>query len=784
MNDGVATPVPAPPGPTDAEALFRSALALHKRGQLAAAEALYRQVCGFSPCHAQALHHLGLIALQTERTLDALQFIGAALGIVGTDPRMHIHLARALSQAGRAEEALARLDRAGALDPQIDTTWIDRGNVLLELARPAEALASFERALALDPSRDCALNGAGNALLDLDRAAHALPYFSRATQRSPATPVYWLNRALAHARLQQPADALHDCQRARALGHATAQLHFIAGNALLDLGRAAEAIDAFDRALQLDPGFSRAVHNRGSALAALGLRELALADFDRCLTLIGRSTPPSQLELDARFNRCTMLTDLSRRLEAWEALEELFTLAPDRRFVRGLLLHQRLVHCHWESYGDWVALIADAIDRGTPADAPFSFLAISDSPAAQLRCARLFAATTATPRCDTPSREFRRRDGRLRIAYLSADFREHPVAQLLAGVIEAHDRSRFETYAISVGPDDGSELRGRMERGFEHFVDAAAMQDATIAATMRELSIDIAVDLNGYTSGSRWPVLAMRPAPIQIAFLGYPGTLGADFIDYLVADRHVIPDAEREHYSEQLIYMPDSYLPGDRAPAAVAPPSRRQAGLPPSGLVLCCFNAALKYSPPMFDVWMRILAAVPGSVIWLQHQPDLVRQNLENEAARRGVVPARLVFASRVPTLAEHRARLGLADLFLDTHPYNAHTTAIDALAAGVPIVTLRGNTFAARVATSLLHAVDCGRLSVATAADYERLAIDLATEPQALADLKAHLRRVRASAPFDPARFCRHLEAAYTATWGLHERGERPAPIWVERVP
>ncbi len=349
-------------------------------------------------------------------------------------------------------------------------------------------------------------------------------------------------------------------------------------------------------------------------------------------------------------------------------------------------------------------------------------------------------------------------------------------------IVASHDRARFEVHALSAGPNDGSDLRRRLERGFDHFHDVAGMSDAAIAARMAELSIDIAIDLGGHTFGSRTRVLAARPAPIQVAFLGFPGTLGADYIDYIVADPHVIREADRNHYTEQIIYLPDTCLPAGVAPNGVSTPTRVEAGLPPHAFVYCCFNAPHKISPPVFDSWMRILNAVPDAVLWLRDSSSAMRRNLEKEAQLREVDASRLIFAPRVPTRADHCGRLALADIFLDTTPYNAHTTAAEALYAGVPIITMPGHTFASRMAASLMHAVRLPHLIADSMENYERIAIELSGAPKILANLKAYLHQARTTAPlFDGARFCRHLEAAYTEIQARSERGEVPSPLWVQ---
>jgi predicted O-linked N-acetylglucosamine transferase (SPINDLY family) len=486
--------------------------------------------------------------------------------------------------------------------------------------------------------------------------------------------------------------------------------------------------------------------------------------------------------MPALEGRTKTLIALGRYQEALPGLAAIYDAAPKEDYLRGLKLHAQLQCCDWSEFEVERRAIAEGVRRGERADNPLSFIVHNDSPADQRRCARLYALDRCSVGAQPSRRPLTSAGARLRVAYLSADFGDHPVAQLMAGVFESHDRSRIETYAFSAGANDHSRLRQRLERGFDHFLDITAMQDAGIAARMAELSIDVAVDLGGHTTGSRTRVLAYRPAPVQVAFLGFPGTLGADFIDYIIADRHVIPETDGIHYTEQVIYLPDTYLPNDFSCKIHVASSRREAGLPAAGMVFCSFNAPYKISPTVFDLWMRILRRVPG-VLWLRDASEAVKRNLAREAERRGVDASRLIYAPRVLTLADHRARLSLADMFLDTQPYNAHTTASDALGAGVPVITLRGNTFASRVATSLLHAVGLGHLSVQTPVEYERLAVELAGAPHALADLKAHLRRARSTAPlFDTVRFCRHLEAAYFEIRARHERGERPSTLWVGR--
>jgi predicted O-linked N-acetylglucosamine transferase (SPINDLY family) len=363
---------------------------------------------------------------------------------------------------------------------------------------------------------------------------------------------------------------------------------------------------------------------------------------------------------------------------------------------------------------------------------------------------------------------------------MSADFRQHPMSYLMAEIFERHDRSRFEVTAISIGPDDGSPMRRRLETAFAHFIDARTFTDERIAGLIEQSGIDILVDLMGFTKGSRTAIVARRPAPVQVNYLGFPGTMGTPHIDYVIADRVVIPDAQRALFSEKVAYLPFSYYPNGREPHGDKAVARADVGLPDGAFVFCCFNNSFKILPDVFDAWMRILSEVEGSVLWLLEDNEMASANLRKEAAVRGVAAERLIFAKRVPP-ADHLARHRCADLFIDTLPYNAHTTALDALWQGLPVVTRAGETFAGRVAASLLTALDLPELIVETAEDYERLAVELARQPERLAAFKQKLDSNRSTTPmFDTELFTRQLENAYTMMVERHRAGLAPDDIVV----
>ncbi|MBV9523287.1 MAG: hypothetical protein JO010_10870, partial [Alphaproteobacteria bacterium] len=442
--------------------------------------------------------------------------------------------------------------------------------------------------------------------------------------------------------------------------------------------------------------------------------------------------------------------------------------------------------CDWTDFDAEQGALVEALDWSVSSILPFILLATADDPALHLRCAKSFVGAGSgfarlTPLWDATLY----RHPRMRIGYLSADLRNHAVAHLIAGLFEGHDRERFEIHAFSWANDDASEIRRRLERSFEHFHDVRHASDREVAQRMRALEIDIAVDLTGFTENGRHAILAHRPAPIQVNYLGYPGTIGADFIDYIIVDPFVVAADQQQFFAEKLVHLPECYQANDRArPIAADGVTRAECGLPEKGFVFACFNNPYKLTPPVFDVWMRLLRAVPGAVLWLLQDNDWARANLCREAERRGVCAGRLVFAPILPP-AEHLARQRLADLFLDTLPYNAHTTASDALWVGLPVLTCVGRSFAARVAGSLLHAIGLPELVTSTLEDYEALALELARRPDLLNGLRDRLRQNRLTLPlFDTDRFCRHIEDAYRRMWEMWQSGEPPRAFAVPPRP
>jgi protein O-GlcNAc transferase len=576
------------------------------------------------------------------------------------------------------------------------------------------------------------------------------------------------NRARALMNLGRHTEALSCLDKALSMRPDIPELLLTRGNVLLALNRAAEALASYEQALAVKPDFPEAWNNRGNALAALKRLEEALLSYERML-----ATRPGAV--GALHHRALTLLELKRYEEAARDFAEVLKVEPDFPYARGNLIYCRLNACDWKDLEQERAKIAACLEAGARVVTPIQHAAFSSSLEEQLQAARTWAADKFPPEMPFWLGEVYAHE-RIRIAYLSADFHSHATAALMAGVFECHDRGVFQTVAMSFGPDDGSEMRARLVAAFDRFIDVRDKSDREVASLLRQMEIDIVVDLKGYTQDSRPGILAQRAAPLQVNYLGFPGTMGVDYIDYIIADRTVIPAQHAGFYSERIAYLPDTYQANDAkrliSQTALA---RSDFGLPQAGFVFCCFNNNFKIMPEIFAIWMRLLGTVEGSVLWLLEDNAAASRNLRREAEARGIAPERLIFAQRAK-LDTHLARHRLAGLFLDTLPYNAHTSASDALWAGLPVITCLGGTFAGRVAASLLRAVGLTELITESLGDYEASALSLARDPVMLSALKAKLAHTRATHPlFDTARFTRNLEAAYRV---MLERREQRLPL------
>ncbi len=739
------------------EGLLKQALAFHQTGNLGDAERLYLQLMRAVPQDATAPHLLGVVRAQQGRNSEALELMGKALKLKPHAPEVLSNYANVLKTQGRFSEALANYDKALKAKPDYVAALAKRAMVLRDLGRLDAGLESVERALALQPDFVEALNTRGVILAELKRGDEALASYDRALALAPNFPDTLNNRALLLKELKRPEEALADVERALTVHGGFAEAWNNRGIILFDLKRMGDAIDSYDRALALRPDYAEAFNNRAVALWSLKRFSESLADCDRAVGLMPDFA-------DALYNRANALAELNRMEEALAGYEQVLALAPDHPSALSGLANAALMIGDWQRTSELAPRLKADVLEGKSIIQPFVLMGYHDDNELQLRCSQNYVRQAGPGPLPPLWSGERYSHDRVRVAYLSADLHQHVTASLMVEMFECHDRTRFETIAVSFGPDDNSPMRQRLMGAFDSFVDARLQDDRSVAQMLRQWEIDIAVDLGGHTSGARPWVLAHRPAPVQAKYMGYPGTSGCDFIDYIVADRMVVPPDQDPFFSEKIAALPTTLWVTDTRRELLTPPTRAEAGLPQTGFVFCCFNHNWKITPPQFDIWMRLLGQVDGSVLWLLEGNASIRDNLRKEAQARGIEPERLIFAGRT-TPDAHLARQQLADLFLDTLPYNAHTTASDALWAGLPLLTVPGHSFPARVAASILQAANLPELIAEDLAAYEAKALELARNPGALKAIRDKLAATRTALPlFDTARFTRELEAAYLA--------------------
>ena len=793
--------------------MLAEALASHCAGRLQEAERSYLAVLEVEARNADALTLLATLRAQQGAFESAIELLTSSLTIEHRQPFAYNSLGNVLNAVKRHAEAVAHYEQAIALKPDHAVAYNNRGNALRALNRYDEALASYARAVALNGNYAEALANRGDLLKELGRYEEAVTYcekaialgcdsapchfdkavalqamgrlpeaiasYDRALELDPGVAEAFNDRGNALAHVGRHDEALQSFDNAIRLNPQYAQAHNNRGNALRAIRRCAEAIACYDRALAIDPGNASAHSNRGHALQEIGRFDAAIASFDACIALKPAHTA-------AYRARSLALRELRRFDEALTSINKALEL--DREFPEALGIRMSIKTriCDWDGLNVARVEVINSIRRGLRAAVPFAMMAVESTPDIQRQCAEIHVRHGHPPRTLPECAEARepRPDDRIRVAYLSADFHSHATAFLMAGAFEQHDRNRFELIGVSFGRSDGSAMRARLEGAFDQFIDVQRQSDREVALLLREKGVDIAVDLKGFTKDARTGILAYRPAPIQINYLGYPGTMGANYIDYLIADRIVLPQHEQSHYVEKIVYLPDTYQCNDsKRRVAESTPDRTDVGLPPQGFVFCSFNHSYKITLEMFDIWMRILRQTDDAVLWLLESNAVAARNLRREAEKRGITQDRLIFAPIVEP-SKHLARQRLADLFLDTLPCGAHTTASDALWAGLPVLTCEGKTFAGRVAASLLGAVGLPEMVTRSLAEYESRALLLARERPALAQIRAKLARNRKTFPlFDTVRFTRHLEAAYAHMVERHRNRQPPASFAVEAI-
>lgn len=790
--------------PQDSLTNFNRASVLRELKRFDDALASYERAIELRPDHADAHVNRGNVLREMERFEAAVKSYDTALELVvkGPSARLAFHgRGLALAAMRMYEEALASYDMALLQDSNDYLAHANRGLALKRLNRSDDALAAFQQAIALKDDHVEAYFYRGQIFQELGRFDDALSSFETTIKLTPDAASPYLAHAshgFALAALKRFEEALVSLKRAVELNSRYIEAHCACGHILQELGRHEEAVSCYDAAISLEPdsvhlfpaycsrafvlkdlkrlaealaSYDRAIElksddadvylNRAGILQELGFHEDAISSFDRAIVL-----KPTFVE--AFQGRGFSLLNRGRHDMAIASFDQAIALQPDRKYLAGFRRYAQMQVCDWNGIVSYLEQLEKDLRAHRPATAPFPVLSLVDSPLLHRLAAEIWVAEECPPDDRLGAIPHRSTPGKIKVGYFSADFRNHPVSLLTAELFENHDRSAFEIIAFAFGPRVQDAVRARLERAFDRFIDVSEMSDWDVAEIARGLELDIAVDLGGFTEFARPKVFAMRAAPIQMSYIGYLGTMGAPYMDYLLADPVIIPPAEQHYYSEKIIYLP-SYQVNDskRAPVDSAL-TRAELGLPQMGFIYSSFNSNYKITPATFDMWMRILARVEGSSLFLYAGNEIAERNLRAAAAQRMVDPDRIIFGKHLQQ-ADYLARFRAMDLFLDTLPYNAGTTASDALWAGLPVLTLAGRGFAGRVAASLLTAVGLPELVAQTAEEYEEKAVRLAADSRQFHDIKRKLSQNRLTTTlFDTHSFTRCLEAAYVQ---VHER-------------
>jgi predicted O-linked N-acetylglucosamine transferase (SPINDLY family) len=764
------------------------------------AEAAFAQALRIAPANPQFLVNRGIALRNLGQAQQAVDCHRAALQLQPGFAEAHYHLGSALLELSRPDEALASFRRATTLKPGMAEAWQGTGQALLDGGQPSEAIVALREAARLNANSADIRRSLGLALLRAEQHAEALEAIAGALAIDPAHSGALSARGAALEQLQRNEEAL--IAYAEALRSDPVNVDALLGQAglLRNMGSVDEALAAYDRAIALAPQrgdayfgaglafmrkreFVAAVRSLGEAarhlpqMAAVHHQHaLALQKLDRdadALAALDSAVSADRSHLESYLQKARILSQRHQWEEALTVLEAARPFDPQDKSL-GQRFSDRMRICDWTRHDEDMQDIRRRLAADDGDLASFNTLAYLDDPALQRHAAE--ATSRDVGHQALPAIEVNASDRRITVAYVSGDYRDHATMYLMADVFEHHDRSRFRLVGLSLRRSEKSVMRARVMPFFDAFHDLDALSDDDALALTRQEGIDIAVDMMGFTRHARSGLFAARLAPVQVNYLGFAGTMGLPSIDYIVADPVLIPEGLRAHYTEKVAYLPDSYQPNDRKRLIAAGGSHRaEHGLPDEAFVFCCFNNSFKITPQVFDSWMRILAQAPGSVLWLFSYAAPVERNLRAAAEARGIDPQRLVFARSLP-LPDHLARHRAADLFLDTLPYNAHTTASDALWAGLPVLTLMGETFASRVAASLLTAAGASELIAPSRAEYERMAVGFYKDRDALKALRSKIAANKLScALFDPERYTRNLEALFAQMAKRHRDGLPP---------
>jgi len=723
--------------------LMVQAFDLYKKNRLTEAFDVYQKVTELDKSNFDCIHIMGIICIQSKQYQLAIDLLTQAIQIQENNPDVHYNLGIAYDNLNKKNEAIKSYQNAIKIDQNNHNAYSNKSKSENDLKRYADGLISAEASIKIKVNNAIAVNNKGNSLYGLGNLIDSLEAYSEAIKIDPNYSEAYVNR----------------------------------GNILSELSRWEEALISFENAIHISPNHSEAYSNRGNALRILKRWDEALRSYDKAIEI-------NPANASAHSNKANVLKDINLLDAALLSLETALSITKNIDYALGAAQHLKMSLCNWGAIENYTNQILESIYLGKKVTQPFPLLALTDD-ANLLKKSSVIYAQDKYPlnRSLGEILKYPKKD-KIRIGYFSPDFKSHPVAFLTAELFEIHDRDRFEIYAFSLqkaSDDDG--MRLRLKNAFDKFIEVEDLPDMSIAQMSRDLKIDIAVDLSGPTKNSRTRIFSYQAAPIQVNWLGFPGTLGADFIDYIVADQIIIPTSHQQHYSEKVVYLPNTYMVDDskRIPSGRIF-SKDDCGLPENDFIFCCFNNDYKFNKQVIESWSRILGSVKDSVLWIPENNPQFMENIKVEFSKRGINTSRVIFAKKLESMADHLARYALADLFLDTYPYNAHTTAVDSLKGGTPIVTLIGNSFASRVAASLLNSIGLSELITNSQDQYEKLAIEIATNPAKLHELRKKLVVNRLTSPlFNTALFTKHIEDAYMRMMESYWEDKIPEHIYIE---
>ena len=783
---------------------------LKELNQIDSAINSYKKATEINPHYAEAHYALGVIFQDLNQLEEAVKSFEVVLLIKPELAEMHNNIGVILQELGQVDKSLKHFKLALKIEPNFHEAHNNLGNILKGLNHIDSAIKSYKCAISIKPDyveanhslgiiyqdlnqfikannyfnkvikikpdfADVYFN-LGSSLQSLDQLSEAIKSYEKALNINPEFTEAYNNLGIALMSLGQLDSAIKNYEKAISIHPKNAEAHLNLGLAYQKLGQLDDSVECYKKSLSAKPDYAEAHNNLGITLMDLGQLTNADESFEKAISI----NPEYYL---AYSNRGNLLTSQKRFDEALLCYQRAIDIEPYKDFILGNFIHTKMHLCMWSELSTFIELLIKKINSNQKIIKPFALLALIDDPEIQKKATEIYANERHTKIQDLSKFKKVLKHKKIRIGYFSADFREHPVANLTAELYERHNRKEFEIYAFSFGPNTNDEMNLRIKAGVDNFYDVHSMSHIDVVKLSRSMEIDIAVDLGGYTQNSRTEIFAMQAASIQVNYLGYSGTMGVDYMDYLIADHTLIPKNKQSYYSEKIAYLPYSFMVNDtKNKTSKRVFTRAEIGLPLNGFIFCCFNNHYKITPGVFASWMRILSKVDGSVLWLAKGNDIAQNNLIFEAKKHNIDESRIIFASRLNLREEHLNRIQIAGLFLDTMPYNAHATTSDALQVNLPVLTCIGNSFASRVAASLINSVNLPELITSTKEQYESLAIQLATNPEQLNIIKEKLKNNLSKSPlYNTPLYTQHLESAYLAMYSKHKNGLDPDHIYVQ---